>query len=112
VDLQRRHPRPIRRPLDFAAFFLFFPRMISSPIVRPADFLAQLEAGALRAPPPVFRSAELFLVGVVFKAVIAESSSASSRRSSPRPCGSTPRPRHSRRRPTRCRSSATSSGTR
>src|SRR5215217_2284035 len=47
--------------------------MISGPIVRPADFLAQLQAGALRDRPLLLRGAELFLAGVVFKAVIADS---------------------------------------
>lgn len=73
VDLKRGQTRPIRRLLDFATFFLFLPRMVSGPIVRPADFLAQIEAGALRARPPLLRGAELFLAGVVFKAVIADS---------------------------------------
>ena len=72
VDLHRRQTPPIRRLLDFATFFLFFPRMISGPIVRPADFLRQLEAGALRGPPPLARGAELFLLGAVFKTVVAD----------------------------------------
>jgi alginate O-acetyltransferase complex protein AlgI len=73
VDLKRRQTPPIRRLLDFATFFLFLPRMISGPIVRPADFLAQLQAGALRGRPPLLRGAELFLAGVVFKTVVADS---------------------------------------
>jgi len=72
VDLHRRQTPPIRRLLDFGTFFLFFPRMISGPIVRPADFLRQLEAGALRGPPFLLRGAELFLLGAVFKTVIAD----------------------------------------
>ncbi len=73
IDLSRRSTPPLRRLLDFATFFLFFPRMISGPIVRPADFLQQLEAGALRQPPPVLRGVELFLAGVLFKSIIADS---------------------------------------
>jgi alginate O-acetyltransferase complex protein AlgI len=72
VDLKRRQTSPIRRLLDFATFLLFCPRMISGPIVRPADFLRQLEAGALRGPPMLLRGAELFVAGVIFKCVLAD----------------------------------------
>src|SRR5262245_42458253 len=43
VDVFRGKTRPVRNPLDYAVYILFFPHLVAGPIVRPNEFLPQLE---------------------------------------------------------------------
>jgi alginate O-acetyltransferase complex protein AlgI len=63
---------PVRNPLDYALYIMFFPHLIAGPIVRPRDFLPQL------ARPKRFNwerarvGVQLFGLGLFKKAVLAD----------------------------------------
>ena len=46
VDVYQGRIAPVRQPLDYALYILFFPHLIAGPIVRPRDFLPQLACAA------------------------------------------------------------------
>jgi alginate O-acetyltransferase complex protein AlgI len=72
VDVHQRRIPPARSLFDYAIFILFFPHLVAGPIVRPRDFLNQLQH------PKTFRwsraalGVRLFLVGFIKKSVIAD----------------------------------------
>jgi alginate O-acetyltransferase complex protein AlgI len=72
VDVYRRRIPAERNLRDYALFIMFFPHLISGPIIRPRQFLVQVRR------PKQFRwtrldlGARLFLLGLVKKAVIAD----------------------------------------
>jgi len=72
VDVYRGRIQPVRSPLDYALYILFFPHLLAGPIVRPHEFLPQLQRRKrfswLRAQVGV----RLFLVGAFKKAVLAD----------------------------------------
>ena len=47
IDIDRETAEPAKSLLDYALFMAFFPRMVSGPIVRAAQFFPQLERGIL-----------------------------------------------------------------
>jgi D-alanyl-lipoteichoic acid acyltransferase DltB (MBOAT superfamily) len=71
-----RDPGPDRDPtgLSYAVFVSFFPHLIAGPIVRPAEILPQLRAGALIRPCPdnIAAGATIFLLGLAKKLVLAD----------------------------------------
>jgi alginate O-acetyltransferase complex protein AlgI len=72
VDVYRGTLAPVRRPLHYALYILFFPHLISGPIVRGHEFLPQLE----RPRRPDWLRLEmalgLFLFGLCKKVVLAD----------------------------------------
>ncbi|MCM3876089.1 MAG: hypothetical protein NEA02_06680 [Thermoanaerobaculia bacterium] len=76
TDVQHGSP-PIRNPLKFAFFAIFFPSIVSGPIKRFQPFLAQVEDGLAR--PSLERSlsgATKVLVGFFKKLVVADAAAA------------------------------------
>lgn len=60
-----------KNPLPVGLYMIFFPKLVSGPIVRYADFRAQL--GAVRATrEDIYAGAERFLVGLFKKALLAD----------------------------------------
>ncbi len=64
--------RPAASLLDFANYFIFFPKLCAGPIVRPADLIPQMETlPASTAPIDTGRAATLILGGLFKKVVVA-----------------------------------------
>jgi len=72
VDVYRRRSRAVRRPLDYALFIMFFPHLVAGPIVRPRDFLPQLERTKRLRWSRLSLAARLFLLGFFKKAILAD----------------------------------------
>jgi alginate O-acetyltransferase complex protein AlgI len=72
VDVYRGTTQPVRRPLDYAQYILFFPHLIAGPIVRASEFLPQLERPKRFDWPRVQAGVQLFLLGLFKKIVIAD----------------------------------------
>jgi alginate O-acetyltransferase complex protein AlgI len=58
--------------LDFFTFVFFFPRLASGPIIRPADFLPQLEQEIIIEKDNLIGGFQIFLLGLFKKLVIAD----------------------------------------
>jgi alginate O-acetyltransferase complex protein AlgI len=72
VDVYRGKTVPMRNPLDYAVYIMFFPHLVAGPIVRPNEFLPQL-ARRKRFDWPRFQAGvQLFLLGLFKKMVIAD----------------------------------------
>jgi alginate O-acetyltransferase complex protein AlgI len=70
IDVYRHVVVPPRNPLDFFSFIAMFPRMIAGPIVRYAQVVGQIAAWpGMR----VRRGLPLFMLGFVYKALLADS---------------------------------------
>jgi alginate O-acetyltransferase complex protein AlgI len=72
VDVYKRRLRAERNFLDYALFIMFFPHLISGPIVRPRQFLVQLRRTKRFDWLRLEVGARLFLLGLIKKAVIAD----------------------------------------
>ena len=72
VDVYRRRIPAERKLLNYMLFLMFFPHLIAGPIVRPGDFLPQLERLRNFDWSRVELGARLFLLGLLKKAVIAD----------------------------------------
>ena len=72
VDVYRRRIPAERRLLHYMLFLMFFPHLIAGPIVRPGDFLPQLEKLRRLDWSRVELGARLFLLGLLKKAVLAD----------------------------------------
>ena len=73
VDVYKGLLRPTRSLLDLATFILFFPHLVSGPIVRAAEILPQLER--LDRPAPldeVIEGARGFVEGFARKVLVAD----------------------------------------
>ncbi len=73
VDVYKGLLRPTRSLLDLATFIMFFPHLVSGPIVRAAELLPQLER--LDRPAPldeVMEGAKGFVEGFARKVLIAD----------------------------------------
>ena len=73
TDVYHGHGEPVRNPLKFGIFCIFFPSIVSGPIKRFQPFLAQWEGGLPR--PPLDRAlmgAAQVLLGFFKKLVIAD----------------------------------------
>jgi alginate O-acetyltransferase complex protein AlgI len=73
VDVYTRRIRAERSLLHFAVFFLFFPRLVSGPIVRPRDFLPQTRRFHRFHWDRFQIGLQYFLLGFVKKAALADS---------------------------------------
>jgi alginate O-acetyltransferase complex protein AlgI len=72
VDVYRGKTRPMRNPLDYAVYILFFPHLVAGPIVRPCEFLPQLQRRKRFDWPRFQAGVQLFLLGLLKKSVIAD----------------------------------------
>ena len=72
IDIYRGKLAPYANWLDFGLFIFFFPRMIAGPIIRPADFLPQLQRPILVTWPNFLAGSQMFLIGLTKKLVIAD----------------------------------------
>lgn len=72
VDVYRGRTQPVRNPLDYALYILFFPHLVAGPIVRPYEFLPQIDRPKRFDWPRFQAGAQLFLLGLFKKSVIAD----------------------------------------
>ena len=72
VDVYRGRLPAERNPLHYALYIMFFPHLISGPIVRPAQFLPQVRARKHFDWPRMQLGVQLFLRGLLKKAVLAD----------------------------------------
>ena len=72
IDIYRGTLKPYTNWRHFALFIFFFPRMIAGPIIRPADFLPQLEREIVLRWPNILAGGQMFLLGMTKKLVIAD----------------------------------------
>ncbi len=72
IDIYRGKIQPYTNWQHFALFIFFFPRMIAGPIIRPADFLPQLQRDFALRWPDFLLGAQMFLFGMTKKVVIAD----------------------------------------
>ena len=72
VDVYRGKTQPVRNPLDYALYILFFPHLVAGPIVRANDFLPQVYRPKRFDWPRVQAGAHRFLIGLFKKIVIAD----------------------------------------
>jgi len=72
VEVYRGRVRAARNPMDYALYIMFFPHLIAGPIVRPRDFLPQLERPKRWDWDRMQLGVQFFLVGLFKKAVLAD----------------------------------------
>lgn len=72
VDVYRGKTKAVRSLLDYALYILFFPHLIAGPIVRPHDFLPQLQRPKRFSWGRCYLGLRLFLLGLFKKAVLAD----------------------------------------
>ena len=72
IDIYRGTFKPADSLVDYGLFVAFFPRSISGPIVRPADFLPQLKKPIGMRTQNVWEGAQIFSVGLVKKLLLAD----------------------------------------
>ena len=72
VDVYRGKTAPVKNPLDYALYILFFPHLVAGPIVRANDFLPQLHRPKRFDWPRFQAGTQLFLIGLFKKAAIAD----------------------------------------
>lgn len=71
IDIFRRQLKPTVSLLDFSLYIAFFPQLLSGPIMRPAEFLPQLENGGAKTIENFPEQIALILSGLFKKLVIA-----------------------------------------
>lgn len=72
VEVYRRQVRAERNPAHLLLFVLFFPHLIAGPIVRARDFLPQMRRGKRWSWGRAQLGAELFLIGLIKKWIVAD----------------------------------------
>ncbi|MFO0964424.1 MAG: MBOAT family protein [Gemmataceae bacterium] len=72
VDVYRGRTKAVKNPLDYALFIMFFPHLVAGPIVRPHDFLPQVERKKVFSWNRMYLALRLFLLGFFKKAVVAD----------------------------------------
>jgi alginate O-acetyltransferase complex protein AlgI len=72
VDVYKGTTKPCRSLLDYATFIMFFPHLIAGPIVRARDFLPQLLRNKRWSWTNTTVGAQLFILGLFKKVVIAD----------------------------------------
>lgn len=73
VDVYRGKIPAERSFVRVALYILFFPQLVAGPIVRASNFMPQLEREPQFDSDEVIKGTKLFLVGFLYKAVIADS---------------------------------------
>lgn len=72
ADIYRGDLKPYTNLRQFALFIFFFPRMIAGPIIRASQFLPQLEREIRVTLPNLQAGAQMFLIGITKKLVVAD----------------------------------------
>jgi alginate O-acetyltransferase complex protein AlgI len=73
VDVYRGKIPAERSYVRVALYILFFPQLVAGPIVRASNFMPQLEREPQFDSDEVIKGAKLFLIGFLYKAVVADS---------------------------------------
>lgn len=73
VDVHQGQIQPSRSAIDFGLYMAYFPRLVSGPIERAGPFLARLGESRIVDNEVLARGVTLIVVGLVRKAVIADS---------------------------------------
>lgn len=74
TEIYRGKLKPVGNFLDYALYIVFFPKLIAGPLARPAQFLNQLQKPVERLTgKAAMGAAELLLLGLIKKIVIADS---------------------------------------
>jgi alginate O-acetyltransferase complex protein AlgI len=71
-DVYDRKLRPCHDLMEFALFNGFFPRLISGPIIRPAQFLPQMNYAPVLRRSGLLVGGQLVLIGMFQKTVLAD----------------------------------------
>jgi alginate O-acetyltransferase complex protein AlgI len=72
IDIYRRENKSTKNFFDLALLVAFFPHLIAGPILKPKEFLPQLEGAILIRVPNLILGAQIFLVGLVKKVLVAD----------------------------------------
>jgi alginate O-acetyltransferase complex protein AlgI len=72
IDIYRRENKSSKNFFDLALLVAFFPHLIAGPILKPKEFLPQLEQAILIRWPNLILGAQIFLVGLVKKVLVAD----------------------------------------
>lgn len=72
VEVYQKKIRAVRDPLDYLLYILFFPHLIAGPIVRPHHFLPQINQIKRFDFDRFQYGAQLFMMGLIKKAAIAD----------------------------------------
>ncbi len=72
LDVYRGRFTPVRDPIDYALYIMFFPHLLAGPIVRPAHFLPQVRRHKRFSWNRAQLGVQTFLVGLFKKAVLAD----------------------------------------
>jgi alginate O-acetyltransferase complex protein AlgI len=72
VDVYRKKIAPVRNLLDYSLYIMFFPHLIAGPIVRPGDFLPQIQRRKRFDWARLEAGIRIFLLGFFKKAVLAD----------------------------------------
>ncbi len=72
VDVYRGETDAIRNPWKMSLFVTFFPQLIAGPIVRPHEFLPQLETKRKFSATQSLHGLDLIAIGLVKKVLIAD----------------------------------------
>jgi alginate O-acetyltransferase complex protein AlgI len=72
IDIFRRENKSTKNFFDLALLVAFFPHLIAGPILKPKDFLPQLEKAIVIRWPNLILGAQIFLVGLVKKVLVAD----------------------------------------
>ena len=72
VDVYKGRLQPVRNPVDYALYIMFFPHLAAGPIVRPRDFLPQVQRRKRFDWYRLVIGLLICAVGLIKKAVIAD----------------------------------------
>ncbi len=72
VDVHRGECEAVRNPWKMSLFVTFFPQLIAGPIVRPHEFLPQLQSKREFSAAQMLHGLDLIAVGLVKKVLIAD----------------------------------------
>jgi alginate O-acetyltransferase complex protein AlgI len=72
IDIYRRENKSTKNFFDLALLVAFFPHLIAGPILKPKEFLPQLEKAILIRVPNLILGSQIFLVGLVKKVLVAD----------------------------------------
>jgi alginate O-acetyltransferase complex protein AlgI len=72
VDVYQGKIKPVRNLLDYALYIMFFPHLVAGPIVRPREFLPQLQQEKRWNWDRLQLGLQYFVIGLFKKAVIAD----------------------------------------
>ena len=72
IDVYRRHIKPTRDFVQFAAFVSFFPHLVAGPIMRPTTLLPQIERRRRFDLQQFYQGAYLVFWGLTKKVVVAD----------------------------------------